>query len=77
MEGFNECFMDGSNRQQPLSPQRRYMRLKEAEEKYSVCRTRITQIAKEGGAALKIGGTILIDVDAFEKFIETFRIRPN
>lgn len=74
MEGFSERSMDLGG-QQRSSPQKKYMRLKDAAVRYSVCRTRITQIAKEAGALIKIGGTILIDVEAFDKFIETFRIR--
>lgn len=54
--------------------QKRFMRIKEAVEEYHIGKTKLTQLARESGALIKIDKTCLIDVAKFEKFIRTFQI---
>lgn len=54
---------------------KKWLRVKEATELYSIGRTKLTELAKESGAALKIDKVTLIDTDKFERYLETFRLR--
>ena len=60
--------------QDPLNPTVRFLRPKDSLEYYSVGRTKFMQMAHEAGAILKIGGTVLIDRERFEEYLESFRI---
>ncbi|MCR5001652.1 MAG: hypothetical protein K6A71_07655 [Lachnospiraceae bacterium] len=55
---------------------KRYIRIKEAVSTYHIGKTKLVDIAKKAGAFLKIDKTVLIDVEAFERYIESFRL-PN
>ncbi|MCR5233582.1 MAG: hypothetical protein K6E53_06685 [Lachnospiraceae bacterium] len=54
---------------------KKWIRCKEGTEIYSLGRTKLTELAKEAGAVLKIDATILIDREKFDRYLETFRIR--
>lgn len=58
-----------------VSKRKKWIRCKEATVTYSIGRTKLTQLAREAGAVLKIDSTLLIDVETFEKYLETFRVR--
>ena len=58
-----------------LKAKKKWIRCKEATQIYSMGRTKLTALAKEAGAVCKIDSTMLIDVETFDRFIETFRIR--
>ncbi len=53
---------------------KKWIRCKEATVIYSIGRTKLTALAKEAGAVLKIDGTMLIDSEKFDRYIETFRL---
>ena len=54
---------------------KKWIRCKEATQIYSMGRTKLTALAKEAGAVIKIDSTMLIDTETFDRFIETFRVR--
>ena len=47
----------------------------EATQIYSIGRTKLTALAKECGATLKIDKLTLIDTERLEIYLETFRLR--
>lgn len=49
---------------------KKYIRLDEATKLYSIGLSTARKMAKESGAIYKIGGTVLIKVEIFEKYIE-------
>lgn len=53
---------------------RRFIRMKEAVEAYGMSRTKLRREALIAGALYRVGDTLLINVDIFEKYLETFRI---
>lgn len=53
---------------------KKWIRTKEGIEMYSMGRTKFVSLAREAGAVYKIDGTLLIDVDKFELFLESFRV---
>ena len=53
---------------------RRFARYDEAAEYYGLGLTRFKEIAKQAGAVIKINQTVLIDLEVFEAYIETFRL---
>ena len=70
MEIMNDSCHDTS-----VSKRKKWIRCREGVERYSIGRTKLTELAKEAGAVLKIDSTLLIDVETFDRFIETFRVR--
>lgn len=53
---------------------KRFLRIKEAVKRYPFCKSKLTDLAYDGNAVLKVNKTVLIDTDAFEKYLETFRV---
>lgn len=53
---------------------KRLARMKEACEMYSMGATKFREIAKDAGAIIKVGGLVLIDLDTFDEYLETFRL---
>lgn len=45
-----------------------------AQERFNLGRQTVMQIAKENGCIFKIGKTVRIDAEAFEKALEMYRI---
>ena len=54
---------------------KRYIKAQEACGIYGLGRTKIKELAKEAGAALKVDKSFIIDTVVFDKFFETFRLR--
>lgn len=52
----------------------RFIRPKQGAELYNMSRTTFSKIASESGALYKIGGTVLVNKDAFEKYLETYKV---
>lgn len=42
--------------------------------RYNVGRNKFQQLAKDAHAILKIGRIVLVDLDIFDKYLETFRV---
>lgn len=53
---------------------RKFLKIKEAVEVYSIGRTRILEIAKEAKAVYKKGNITLIKINKFEEYLETFLV---
>ena len=62
-------------REEGPAPEKKFIRIKEATERYGFGRTKLAEIARESGAVIKIDGTMLIEIEVFERFLESFRLR--
>ncbi len=51
-----------------------FLRPKQGAIKYNMSRTSFTKLALEAGALYKINSVVLINVEIFERYIETFRV---
>lgn len=51
-----------------------FVRYKEGAEMYSMCQKTFEMRAKEAGAVYKVGKTVLVNCDIFEKYLELFRL---
>lgn len=52
---------------------RQYLRYKEAEIVYSIQHKKLLELAGEAGALVRLGGTVLIDRDIFDPYLNQFR----
>ncbi len=55
---------------------KRLVRYKEGAEMYSMGITKFTALARDAGAIIKIGQMVLVDLDTFENYLESFRLEP-
>lgn len=53
---------------------KRFVRYQESEELYSVGLHTFEQIAKEAGAIYKIRRLVLVNLDIFDEYLDTFRM---
>lgn len=53
---------------------KKYVSLKEGVVLYSIGLTKLRIIAEEAGAIRKIGGIVLINTEAFERYLEAFKV---
>jgi hypothetical protein len=51
--------------------------MKDGPKMYCMGQTKFRAIARDAGAIIKIGQTTLVDLDIFEKYLETFRVPPE
>lgn len=56
------------------SGKKRFVRYQEGEELYSVGLHTFEQIAKEAGAIYKIRRLVLVNLDIFDEYLDTFRM---
>ena len=54
---------------------KRLVRYKEGAEMYSMGMNKFQTLAKDAGAILKIDRMVLVDVDIFDQYLETFRLQ--
>ncbi len=54
---------------------KRLVRYKEGSEMYSMGMNKFQALAKDAGAILKIDRMVLVDLDTFDQYLETFRVR--
>lgn len=54
---------------------KRLVRYKEGAEMYSMGMNKFQTLAKDAGAILKIDRMVLVDLDIFEQYLETFRVQ--
>ena len=52
---------------------KQYLRYKEAEIVYSMSHKKILELAGKAGAIVRIDGTVLIERESFEEYLEQFR----
>ena len=54
---------------------KRLVRYKEGAEIYSMGMNKFQTLAKDAGAILKIDRMVLVDLDIFDQYLETFRVQ--
>ena len=54
---------------------KRLARYKERAEMYSMGMNKFQTLAKDAGAILKIDRMVLVDLDVFDKYLESFRVK--
>ena len=54
---------------------KRLVRYKEGTEMYSMGMNKFQTLAKDAGAILKIDRMVLVDLDIFDQYLETFRVQ--
>ena len=54
---------------------KRLVRYKEGAEMYSMGMNKFQTLAKDAGAILKIDRMVLVDLDVFDQYLETFRVQ--
>lgn len=54
---------------------KRLVRYKEGAEMYSMVMNKFQTLAKDAGAILKIDRMVLVDLDIFDQYLETFRVQ--
>lgn len=54
---------------------KRLVRYKEGAEMYSMGMNKFQTLAKDAGAILKIDRMVLVDLDMFDQYLETFRVQ--
>ena len=55
---------------------RKYLKYKDAEVVYSLTHRKLLEMADEAGAIFRIDGTVLIDRDIFDEYLEQFHQKP-
>lgn len=55
-------------------PRQKFMRVKDACEAYHMSRPKIMEVTLSAGALYRLNKTILINVNIFDEYLETFRI---
>ena len=65
---------DNDVRDMVKSGKKRFVRYQESEELYSVGLHTFEQIAKEAGAIYKIRRLVLVNLDIFDEYLDTFRM---
>ena len=53
----------------------RLVRYKEGADMYSMGMNKFQTLAKDAGAILKIDRMVLVDLDIFDQYLETFRVQ--
>ena len=54
---------------------KRLVRYKEGAEMYSMGMNKFQTLAKDAGAILKIDRMVLVDLEIFDQYLETFRVQ--
>ena len=54
---------------------KRLVRYKEGAEMYSMGMNKFQTLAKDAGAILKIDRMVLVDLDIFDQYLETYRVQ--
>ncbi len=54
---------------------KRLVRYKEGAEMYSMGMNKFQELAKDAGAILKFPRMVLVDLDTFDEYLESFRVR--
>ena len=60
--------------QQGKTEKKRFVRYKEGAELYSMSQPKFEQLAKDAGAVYKLNKLVLVNLDIFEKYLESFRL---
>ena len=63
--------------QQKKTDKKRFVRFKEGAELYSMSQPKFEQLARDAGATYKLNKLVLVNIDIFEEYLETFRVPKN
>ncbi len=63
-------------RQRNRSLRRQFLKYKDAEIVYSLTHRKLLEMADEAGAIYRVDGTILINRDIFDEYLEQFHQKP-
>ncbi|MDD3417894.1 MAG: DUF6462 family protein [Lachnospiraceae bacterium] len=63
--------------QQKKTDKKRFVRFKEGAELYSMSQPKFEQLARDAGATYKLNKLVLVNIDIFEEYLETFRVPEN
>lgn len=61
--------------QKKVVSKKRLVRYKEGAEMYSMGMNKFQTLAKDAGAVLKIDRMVLVNLDVFERYLESFRVK--
>ena len=61
--------------QKKVVSKKRLVRYKEGAEMYSMGMNKFQTLAKDAGGVLKIDRMVLVDLDVFERYLESFRVK--
>ena len=61
-------------RESKKEKRKRLVRYKESAEMYSMGMNKFQELAKDARAILKIDRMVLVDLDIFDEYLETFRV---
>lgn len=53
---------------------KRFVRYKEGAELYSMSQPKFEQLAKDAGAVYKLNKLVLVNLDVFDEYLESFRV---
>ncbi len=62
-------------RKQKAENKKRLVRYREGADMYSMGMNKFQTLAKDAGAIIKIERMVLVDLDTFDTYLETFRVR--
>lgn len=60
--------------QQKKTDKKRFIRFKEGAELYSMSQPKFEQLARDAGATYKLNKLVLVNIDIFEEYLESFRV---
>ena len=63
--------------QQKKTEKKRFVRFKEGADLYSMSQPKFEQLARDAGATYKLNKLVLVNIDIFEEYLETFRVPKN
>lgn len=66
----------GVIREKARSIRRQYLKYKDAEVVYSLTHRKLLEMADEAGAIYRIDGTVLINREIFDEYLEQFHQKP-
>lgn len=69
-----DLFKEIGHEEEKTHTVKKWIRAKEGQILYSMGRTKLVKVAREAGAVYKLNGTLLIDTERFENYLETFRV---
>ena len=61
--------------QKKVVSKKRLVRYKDGAKMYSMGMNKFQTLAKDAGAVLKIDRMVLVDLDVFERYLESFRVK--
>ena len=67
--------MDESKKKDRYEAAKKFVRYSDGAKMYSMGMNKFQTLAKDAGAILKIDRMVLVDLDIFDQYLETFRVQ--